>query len=123
MKKFLYKWLPIIFGCHGRDERSFHYHGKKFPICARCTGELIGILVAIVSYWFFVPSILILICLMVPMLLDGFIQLLTKYESNNWRRFVTGFLFGYALCCLFFKSVAYVYGLGYAYGVEQAKKA
>lgn len=38
---------------------------------------------------------------MVPMVTDGAVQLLTRYESTNLRRVVTGFLFGYALCALF----------------------
>lgn len=37
---------------------------------------------------------------MVPMVADGTVQLLTRYESTNFRRVVTGFLFGYALCAL-----------------------
>jgi uncharacterized membrane protein len=24
--------------CHQRDERSFHSHGTKWPVCARCSG-------------------------------------------------------------------------------------
>ena len=24
--------------CHQRAERSFHAHGRRFPVCARCTG-------------------------------------------------------------------------------------
>ena len=33
---------------------------------------------------------------MLPMLIDGFVQLLTKYTSTNLRRVITGFLFGIA---------------------------
>lgn len=39
--------------------------------------------------------------LMAPMLLDGFVQLLTRYESGNYRRLFTGFLFGVALVFAF----------------------
>ena len=42
MIPWLYKWLPIVFGCHCRPDRSFYWKGKKFPLCARCTGELAG---------------------------------------------------------------------------------
>jgi uncharacterized membrane protein len=50
---------------------------------------------------------------MIPMIIDGLVQLLTAYESNNRRRFVTGFLFGYGLFMLlaFSTVVAYQYGL------------
>lgn len=92
------RFLQICFGCHARPDRSFHIHGKQFPICARCTGELAGILVAIpISWWMGTLDIPVLLILMLPMLLDGFVQLLTTYESTNFRRFVTGFLFGFAL--------------------------
>ena len=92
MKNFLYKWLPIVFGCHCRDDRSFHYKGEKFPICARCTGELVGIIFSIFSCFFFKISILAIVILMLPLILDGGIQMFTSYESNNFKRFVTGLL-------------------------------
>ena len=47
-KEWLCKWLPIFFGCHCRPDRSFFYKGKQFPVCARCTGELAGILAALI---------------------------------------------------------------------------
>ena len=97
MKNFLYKWLPIFFGCHCRDDRSFHYKGKKFPICARCTGELVGIFFSIFSCIFFRISMLAIVILVLPLILAGGIQMFTSYESNNFKRFVTGFLFGYGL--------------------------
>lgn len=104
MKQWLYKWLPIIFGCHCMDERSFYYHGRKFPICSRCTGELFGILFSLFSCFFFRPSVMISILLMLPMIADGLIQLKTAYESTNIKRFITGFLFGYGFFNLFIIS-------------------
>ncbi|MBQ3094462.1 MAG: DUF2085 domain-containing protein, partial [Clostridia bacterium] len=97
----MYKWLPIIFGCHCKKERSFHYNGKQFPICARCTGELAGIIIGIVTWYAYQVSLTISLLLMVPMVADGFVQLLTSYESNNRRRFMTGLLFGYGLLAFF----------------------
>lgn len=35
-----------------------------------------------------------LIVMAFPMVIDGVAQLVTKYESNNMRRFITGLLFG-----------------------------
>ena len=92
-----YRWLPIIFGCHCKPERSFILRGRKFPICARCTGELIGMLFALAACFFYQPPLWICIVLMVPMIADGLIQRLTTYESSNPRRVITGVLFGYAL--------------------------
>ena len=35
-------------GCHQMPERSFFYKGKQFPVCARCTGVIIGQSVALI---------------------------------------------------------------------------
>ena len=53
MISWLYKWLPITFGCHCRADRSFFWKGKQLPICARCTGELVGMVAA---RWLDVPD-------------------------------------------------------------------
>jgi uncharacterized membrane protein len=113
LRKWCYKWLPIIFGCHCRDDRSFHWKGERFPICARCTGELIGILLCVVFSFFWIPSVGVSVAIMVPLVLDGFIQLKTSYESTNLRRFITGFLFGWGLAALFLISSAATFRLGY----------
>lgn len=113
MVNWLYKWLPIIFGCHCRDDRSFHYRGKKFPICARCTGELFGILAGILACCFWIPPIWTVPILMIPLVADGFIQLKTAYESTNLRRVITGFLFGYALYALFLITSIAAFRSGY----------
>lgn len=112
MKKWLYKWLPIICGCHCREERSFHYKGEKFPICARCTGELMGMLVSVFSCFFFRLPLFWAILIMLPMIVDGLVQMFTAYESNNIRRVVTGFLFGFGLITLFAIHTIFLYGIG-----------
>lgn len=114
MRAGLYKkWLPIIFGCHTRADRSFFLKEKQFPICARCTGELVGILLIATTYWIYHPITQYAIILLFPMILDGGIQLLTKYESNNTLRLLTGFLFGYALFQLLISSLIAAYWYGY----------
>lgn len=89
IQSFLYKWLPIFFGCHCRSDRSLYYRGKQFPICARCTGELIGILVSFILFWFWRPNLVSAIIMLIPLIIDGFVQRLTSYESNNFKRMVT----------------------------------
>lgn len=42
------------------------------------------------------PSFSIVLLMMLPMVLDGFLQLLTPYESKNYRRCATGLVFGIA---------------------------
>lgn len=113
MISWMYKWLPIIFGCHCRKERSFHINGKQFPICARCTGELVGIIISFCSFAFVHTNVLVSILIMIPMIVDGFLQALTSYESGNIRRFVTGLLFGYGLATLFLISTVETFLWGY----------
>ena len=116
MKKWCFKWLPILFGCHCRDDRSFHYKGKKFPICARCTGELFGILAGIFIYIIFRPNWQISYILLIPMILDGFIQNLTPYESTNLKRVITGFAFGCGFIFLFLISSIAAVKFGFKIG-------
>lgn len=96
------RFLQLFFGCHARPDRSFFFRGHQFPICARCTGELIGILagIPIAIIWGY-PRFYIVVLMIMPLVLDGSIQRLTSYESTNLRRLITGTLFGVALIFLF----------------------
>jgi uncharacterized membrane protein len=84
-----------IWGCHQRPERSFFFSGYQFPLCARCTGVLVGYLLSfmllVFGYSFHIP---VCIFLLLPLVLDGGIQLLFNISSNNTRRFLTGIIFG-----------------------------
>ena len=73
-----------------------------------------GILVSLFSCFFFRLSIPVSILILLPMIVDGFVQLKTSYESNNRRRFVTGFLFGYGFFMLFIITtiMAFQFGVG-----------
>lgn len=116
IQSFLYKWLPIFFGCHCRSDRSLYYRGKQFPICARCTGELIGILVSFILFWFWRPNLTSAIILLIPLIIDGFVQRLTSYESNNFKRMITGFLFGIGFEAIISITLSYAFNLGLEYG-------
>ena len=117
MIEFAYSWLPRIFCCHCRDDRSFHYKGLRFPICARCTGELIGIFASIFMFWFWRPNVIESLIMLLPLILDGFFQALTKYESTNIKRLFTGILFGIGLTSLFTQSNI----IAFNFGIELAK--
>ena len=110
MIPWLYRVLPMLFGCHCRDDRSFHWKGKRFPLCARCTGELVGGAAAALSYAVFHPGLGVLALLLVPM------QAATRYESTNLRRLVTGVCFGYGIVCLFLLSTGYAFRFGVSLG-------
>ena len=60
-----------------------------------------GIAVCLLTCFFYLPPVWLAAAAMVPMVADGAVQLLTRHESTNPRRVVTGFFFGYALCALF----------------------
>lgn len=112
MISWLNHWLPIFMGCHQMESRSLHFRGRPLPICARCTGELIGFFTAaILAVWFLPPKGLCTLFLL-PMILDGAIQRMTLYESTNPRRLWTGFLFGYGVISLFIRSLIFVFYLG-----------
>lgn len=96
------KFLKLFFGCHARPDRSFFINGKQFPICARCTGQLIGIpLGFIICCKFVVLNFWWIVLIMMPLIIDGTIQHKTNYESNNFKRLITGILFGIALSTIF----------------------
>lgn len=97
LKKGLYHWLPIVFGCHCRPDRSFFFRGQQFPLCARCTGVLSGMILGLVTGGAVVLPGKLLLFGSFPLLVDGFLQQLTRYESTNGKRLLTGTLFGFAL--------------------------
>lgn len=87
----------VLCFCHHLPERSIKFIGIEKYLCARCFGIFVGGFVSIlfVLNQIFIPSILI-IPLLLPLIIDGFLQCLTNYYSNNTKRFVSGFLFGLA---------------------------
>ena len=96
------KFLAIAFMCHQMPERSFHINGKPLPLCARCTGILagyfLGIILACITRC---KNYLFVLLLIIPMIIDGWIQFIFKIESNNFRRFITGILGGIGIIYLF----------------------
>ncbi|MEK6971079.1 MAG: DUF2085 domain-containing protein [archaeon] len=85
-------FLKIVF-CHALPGRCFSFRGHSFPLCARCTGILLGIPFGYIVNNFFLHEWGIGIFLMMPLILDGFIQVGFHYESTNVRRLVTGVVF------------------------------
>lgn len=102
----LMDWCSKYWGCHQMPERSFFFKGYQFPICARCTGVLLGY---ICSFLFLLLKISIniylSIILILPMAFDGTLQLLTTYESNNIKRFFSGFIGGIGFIWIIINSI------------------
>ncbi len=95
-------WIKIMqigakTGCHQRADRSFFYNGCQFPICARCTGVLIGYTAALICIPFFMPNFLVCLVFCAIMFIDWFIQFLKIAESTNIRRLITGVFGGYGV--------------------------
>lgn len=99
LSKHLKLWTKLMkigaYTCHQMYERSFSYRGYQFPICARCTGILVGQIIGLICIVIDLRiNILWSLALIVPMAIDGLVQLIKIMESNNIRRFVTGFISG-----------------------------
>ena len=93
--------------CHQHTSRSFFLNDNQMPFCARCTAIFFGIVVGVAILMFLVVELNIwgLLLALVPMGLDGGIQLITQklyangtigffYESTNLLRFITGTIAG-----------------------------
>lgn len=87
--------------CHRMPERSFFWRGKKFPVCARCTGVHIGY-ITFPLFVFNVIEINLLwtMLLIIPTYIDGLIQAYLNIESTNIRRFITGLMSGVGMMSL-----------------------
>lgn len=95
-------WIRDLFSalCHQIPDRSFALWGERMVVCSRCTGiwfflpigELLLILFAPSRKRMVHPAIIALFVL--PIAVDGLLQELTAYESDNALRLITGALFG-----------------------------
>ncbi|MEH7011676.1 DUF2085 domain-containing protein [Neobacillus niacini] len=90
------KWLINLVPCHRMKSRSLTIKGYTLPLCARCTGILLG-------YLFF-PILIVVnlnlslwlgILLNIPMVLDGWTQKKKLRKSNNPLRLSTGIISGF----------------------------
>jgi len=84
--------------CHGIPDRCLTIRGHTLPICARCTGLLIGIaagfLLPATGYLPSVVAIGLALLLVAPLLVDGLTQLAGLRHSTNSQRIVTGAIAG-----------------------------
>ena len=109
---WIYKILPMLYCCHCSPERSFFIKNRQFPLCARCTGQLIGNILAFGLFPHGHPKIILLCLLLLPLILDGTIQMFSEYRSTNAKRLITGVLFGYALITIIMISLCKTWDLG-----------
>ena len=108
-------WMKLMkvgsrLGCHQRADRSFSVGHYQFPVCARCTGILISTFIAYITFFKRRISVSKCVCMMMPLAIDGTLQYLGLYESNNKRRFITGLLWGFGCTYIrlnFYKHIIY----------------
>lgn len=86
--------LKYLWYCHRLPDRSLFYHGKQFPVCARCTGIWIGYFIGLPLVIWLQPTWYWALPLLLPALLDGGSQLLGWRTSNNPLRLTTGLFAG-----------------------------
>lgn len=95
--------------CHQYPTRSFWVMGHPFALCARCTGGYLGIALISIMFLFFSERMAVIqkkrflygLLLISPGVIDGFVQMLTSYESINSVRLVTGVMGGWGAFLLF----------------------
>lgn len=94
----LYSFLSPI--CHQYPTRSLWIMERPFALCTRCFSGYLGLgigMIFIRPNYFYFRRLLIGMLLLLPGVLDGVIQLLTDYESNNFTRAFTGLVAGVGL--------------------------
>lgn len=115
MKKSDEIWIDLMeyghrIGCHQIPERSFFYKKYQFPVCARCTGVIIGEVVCILAILLNIKlRFAIYIALLLVMGADWFIQYIHLLESNNIRRIITGILGGYGLIGIYYYIIIAIF--------------
>lgn len=84
--------------CHRRKDRSIRCFGLEQLFCSRCLGVLLGGAAGLLCVMLhFRPGPAWSLLLLLPLVLDGFLQLFRERESTNAVRLATGFLFGVGL--------------------------
>lgn len=84
-------------GCHQRADRSYAIGKYQFPLCARCTGIFLSSIAGYAVYFKKKPKLSTGMLLVIPMAVDGTMQLAGIKESTNARRLFTGMLGGAGL--------------------------
>lgn len=85
--------------CNHNPQRAPKIGRFCFILCWRCTGLCLGIFIgALVNYFYNLinldKKIIICVVMIIPCFIDGMLQYKTKYESNNYKRFLLGIIAG-----------------------------
>lgn len=98
--------------CHQSIERTFKIDGLHMPVCSRCTGIYLGIILSLLTLVLLerrikgeFPSLkMVLVCVGVFLLMgvDVVLSTLNLVRSSNTIRLVTGFMTGWFMVLLLF---------------------
>lgn len=86
--------------CHHLPERSIPLFGIEQYLCARCLGILCGLFMGCYLYIVFPIPLHIAVFCIFPLVVDGIMQAISIYESNDLLRLFTGTLFGIGIVSL-----------------------
>ncbi len=88
--------------CHQIAERSYSLNGNQMPFCARDLGLFAGLAAGFgfVAFFELVLNPLFAVLGLVPIGIDGGLQLVTSYESSNPLRLITGVVAGITLAVI-----------------------
>ena len=106
--------------CHRIDMRSFHLGDRTLPLCSRCSGTYLGVILSLLYFTtfkrkasFFPPRKILLILGLFILIyavdgLNSYFSLISNslriYEPNNIFRITTGMLFGISLTSVVYPS-------------------
>jgi uncharacterized membrane protein len=104
------KGLRLI--CHRIPARTFNIKGHYFPVCSRCTGLYMGVILCLIYislfYVVYTPILILFsIFMMIPTVIDGITQLFGFRDSNNILRFSTGLIAGVGLI-IFINTIRWI---------------
>ncbi|MCX6778270.1 MAG: DUF2085 domain-containing protein [Candidatus Micrarchaeota archaeon] len=89
--------------CHQLPSRSLFIFERQMPVCSRCFSFYAGMFIGALAFPFVrkgkpesteLPPLIFLILAMIPMGLDGGLQLIGLWESTNELRILTGLILG-----------------------------
>ncbi len=82
--------------CHQNSSRSFFLNDNQMPFCARDTAIFLGMAIGVLIIVFYSMELNIFWILagLVPMAIDGGLQLIGLHTSTNFLRFATGIIAG-----------------------------
>ncbi|MFO7676795.1 MAG: DUF2085 domain-containing protein [Thermoplasmatota archaeon] len=94
-----YIYLSGDIFCHQKVERSFILNENSMPFCARCTAIFVGIVIGLGIMLLYTINLdrnflVIVVFSLIPIGIDGIMQLFGFWESTNIIRVITGLLVG-----------------------------